>query len=273
MPAKLVTTVRTTYTQSQMIKAFVEAWKDLYGVVPKKESIGVIWAQNALETGLTKAMWNNNIGNIKYVANASDTEDIQYCMLANVWEIINGKKVIFQPPHPATWFRSFDSLEAGVVHHFNFLKNKRYKQAWTAVEAGDPALFAHLLKIAGYYTAPESAYVKSMNYYFNQYMAGKDYENAVKSLAIIDPVVVVVPPKPEPSAPEPTPEPAPVEPEPITKLPDDHKPIDVVPVNSDSDVKSVNISFWHKVEVSIYNFLSTMPWIKLIEWLTSPKKQ
>lgn len=268
MPAKLVPTVRTTYTQSQMIKAFVEAWKELYNKVPKKESIGVIWAQNALETGLTKAMWNNNVGNVKYFLNASDTESIQYCMLSNVWEMINGKKVTFQPPNPATWFRSFENLEKGVVFHFNFLKNNRYKDAWTAVESGDPALFAHLLKVKGYYTAAESDYVKAMKYYYNSYMTSKDYENAVAGLPITDPVVVIVPPPP---VPVPGPNPVPTPP-PITELPKDHKPIDTVQPNSNGDVKSVEISGWKKFEIGLYNFLSAMPWIKLIEWLSIPKK-
>lgn len=264
MPAKLVPTVRTTYTRSQMIKAFVQAWKELYGVVPKKESIGVIWAQNALETGLTKAMWNNNVGNVKYIANNNDTESIQYCMLANVWEIVNGKKVTFQPPSPATWFRSFEDLKKGVVYHFNFLKNNRYKDSWKAIEKGDPALFAHLLKLKGYYTAPESDYVKAMKYYYNQYMASRDWENALVGIDLTVPVVL--PPTPTPAPVEPTP--VVPEPPPIVELPKDHKPIDTIPDNSENEVMSTSISGWKKFEIGLYNFLSAMPWIKLIEWLT-----
>ncbi len=170
MPAKLVPTVRTTYTVPQLVLAFVEAWNRMYKQVPKKESIGVIYAQNALETGSTSSMWNNNIGNVKYLANAIDTEATEYCMLANTWEIINGKKVTFQPPSPVTWFRSFRTLADGVVYHFNFLRNKRYQSSWVAVEKGDPALFAHLLKLKGYYTAAEADYVKLMMYHYNQFM-------------------------------------------------------------------------------------------------------
>jgi hypothetical protein len=196
-------------------------------------------------------------------------------MLSNVWEIINGKRITFQPPSPVTWFRSFGSLEKGVLYHFNFLKNNRYKDAWTAVESGDPALFAHLIKLKGYYTAPESDYVKAMKYYYNQYMATKDYENAVKGLSITDPVVVVVPPTPEPVVVLPVVvpvEPAPVELPPMTKLPENHKPIDTVPENSQNEVKSVDISGWQKFQIGLFNFLSMMPWIKLIEFLTAPKK-
>ncbi len=181
MTATLVPTVRTSYTQSDMVAGFVNGWLKQFGQIPSKEAIGVLIAQNTLETGGTTSMWCNNVGNVKYIAGPNDDPGIQYCMLANIWEIINGQKVIFQPPNPATWFRAFPTLTDGVAFHLDFLKNHRYKQAWTAVEAGNPAAFAHLLKLGGYYTAPEADYVRLMTYYFNKYMATTDYEAAVNN--------------------------------------------------------------------------------------------
>jgi hypothetical protein len=181
MTAKLVPTIKTTYTQSQLIEGFILGWLKQWGEVPSKMTIGVLYAQNALETGGTTAMWNNNIGNVKYVPRDGD-DDWYYMMLANVWEIVNGKKVIFQPPHAATWFRAFPTLSDGVAHHFDFLKNYRYKKAWGAVEAGNPAAFAHLLKVAGYYTAPEADYIRLMNYYFNKFMQDITYEKVTAKL-------------------------------------------------------------------------------------------
>jgi hypothetical protein len=210
MPAKLVPTVRTTYTQTQLIQGFIEGWKQLYGEFPKKESIAVIYAQNAIETGSTSSMWNNNIGNVKFVANGGTIDDgKEYMMLANVWEMVNGKKVIFQPPHPATWFRSFPTLAEGIAFHFGFLRNKRYKLAWTAVESGKPAEFSHLLKVAGYYTASEVEYTKAVNAYFLKFMKMTTFETVIESLKEPepDPVVIITPtPDPVPS-PEPTPPP------------------------------------------------------------------
>ena len=195
MPATNVPAVRTTYNQQQMIKGFVEAWFKQFGVLPKKESVGVLYAQNALETGGTVAMWNNNVGNVKFVPNKDPNLDTgkQYMMLSNVWEIIGGKKVIFNPPDPATWFRAFPTLAEGIADHLDFLKNKRYKTAWTAVESGNPAAFAHLLKVGMYYTAPEADYIKLMNFYYNKYMADTTFEATVKSLGTT-PVVPVPPP-------------------------------------------------------------------------------
>ena len=223
MPAKLVPAVRTTYTLNQLIGGLIEGWYKKFGVIPKKESIGVLYAQNALETGGTVAMWNNNIGNVKFVPsqNPDDDNGKEYMMLPNTWEIINGKKVTFQPPHPATWFRSFPTLGDGVAHHLDFLKSRRYAKSWAAVEAGDPAEFAHLLKVAGYYTAPEADYIKLMNFHFKKFMASNTYETVVATLT----VPVVVNPEPQPEAtPElpspPPPEPAPPSPEPAPPSPE-----------------------------------------------------
>jgi hypothetical protein len=179
-------------------------------------------------------MWNNNIGNVKFVPKANPDLDngVTYMMLANVWEVVNGKKVIFQPPSPVTWFRAFETLADGIAFQLGFLRNYRYKKAWTAVESGDPAEFAHLLRLAGYYTAPEADYVKLMNYHFNNYMKTNFYEKAVAKLVTPVPEPVIEPepipePVPEPPAPveqpvTPEPPPAPVEPPIQVKSPLEH---------------------------------------------------
>jgi hypothetical protein len=92
---QLVETVRTTCTTKELIKAFCQGWFNIYKSPPNKKQIAVIYAQNALETGGTTYMWNWNIGNVKAVDISG--ENIKYCMLKNVWEIYNGKKIIYQP--------------------------------------------------------------------------------------------------------------------------------------------------------------------------------
>lgn len=145
MTLKLVPTVQTKVTTPELIKGFVDGWIKAFNTVPSKESIGVLYAQNALESGETKFMWNYNIGNVK--VKDEPGKIVEYMMLKGTWEIINGKKIIFEPPHPATWFMAFPTLVDGIAHHFSFLKNGRYKTAWAAIEAGQPAKFAHELKI------------------------------------------------------------------------------------------------------------------------------
>lgn len=203
---KVVPTVRTKFSTQDLTKSLIESWHDSYNELPKKEQIGVIFSQWALETGLGNSCWNFNLGNVKAVDDPNSI--IEYCMLSNVWEIINGQKVIFQPPHPATWFRAFPTLKDGVMFHLDFLKNHRYKSSWSAIEAGDPAQFAHLLKMQHYYTAPEADYVKAMNIYFKKFMADPTFEQVI---AQYNPAPVVPAPTPDPVvvAPSPPPPPAP----------------------------------------------------------------
>lgn len=179
MPLKRVPTVRTFVTEEELIKGFVDGWVKSFNKLPSKESIGVLYAQNSLETGGTKYMWNYNIGNVK--AKDIPGQTVEYCVLNNTWEIINGKRVILSPESPGSWFLAFRTLADGVAHHFSFLKNTRYSKAWAEVEAGNPAKFASKLKQLGYYTASEADYIKLMNYYFNKYMKSNHYENAIKA--------------------------------------------------------------------------------------------
>lgn len=193
MPAQLVPTVKTFYEIPDMIKGFVEGWKKQFGEFPQKKSIAIIYAQWAIETGQGKSCWNNNIGNVKYSPSkiSSNDDHIKYMMLSNVWEIINGKKIIYNPPHKATWFRSFDSLSDGVAFHLDVLKNKRYKSAWSAIEMGSPVDFAHLLKVANYYTAPESDYVRAIALYFNKFMKDDTFEKVIASLVAPEPTTII----------------------------------------------------------------------------------
>lgn len=175
----LVPTVKTPITVSGFTKAFIEAWHNIYGFYPTKNSVAVVYGQWGVETGIGVFCWGNNIGNSKAVDDKDPNTVIKYQMLANTWEIINGKRVIFQPPSPVTWFRAFDTLAGGMEHHLSLLRNKRYKIAWEAVEKGDPILFSKLLKKQGYYTAPESDYIKLISYHFNKFMQMSVFEIAL----------------------------------------------------------------------------------------------
>lgn len=184
MTAQLVKTTKTEYSEEEMISGFILAWVEAFGKMPLQKEIAVIWAQNAIETGSTIAMWNNNIGNVKYHPsnNPENDKGIKYMMLANTWEILNGKKVIFQPPHKATWFRAFNTLAEGISFHLLFLKNSRYKTAWKFVEDGNPILFAHELKRLRYYTADANAYAGAMKNHFDRFMRNTKYKKIEESI-------------------------------------------------------------------------------------------
>lgn len=149
------------------------AWYALFGTVPKAESIAVLYAQYGIETGGSgKACWNFNIGNVKW-SNGYD-----YFMLPGTWEIINGKKVVFQPPAKETWFRAYSNFNDSMKSHLDFLANRRYKSCWGAVLTGDVAGFAKELKKFGYYTADETAYANGMKPFYTKFMKSGAYELA-----------------------------------------------------------------------------------------------
>jgi len=174
---KRVPTVKTNFDRYEFTSSMIKAWREIYGQLPDKKSIAVIYAQWSGETGQGMSCWNFNIGNVK----AADVNGsiIEYCVLNNVWEIIGGKKVILPPENPGSWFRSFPTLDDGVRHHFSFLRSK-YKIAWSAVEAGDPVEFSKKLREKGYYTASLESYVKSMNWFFDQFMKSNYFEEFLK---------------------------------------------------------------------------------------------
>jgi len=177
---KRVPAIKTKFTKNDYIKSVTIAWKNKFGSFPKKEQIGVLYSQWGVETGEGQSCWNFNLGNIKAIDDPNKT--IEYCALTGVWEIINGTRVVLDPENPGAWFRSFENIEEGAFFYLEKLTN-RFKSAWSAVESGNPAAFAHLLKLAYYYTASEADYVKLMNFYFNKYMNDNTFENTIKELS------------------------------------------------------------------------------------------
>jgi hypothetical protein len=163
------------------------AWLNLFDSPPKKESIFVLMAQSALETGRWKSIHCYNFGNIK----SSDKDGRDYCFYAcnelmpikmaqnyaakspstakitavrndgNAW-------IWFYPDHPASRFRAFKTLNEGATDYLYFLKTK-FKSAWQAVLSGDPVEFSRALKRNGYYTADEAPYTKGLKSLFDEF--------------------------------------------------------------------------------------------------------
>lgn len=153
---------RTPTPAVDVYDAIAEAWPAVVGGEPSRDSILVLLAQWGIETGDGRACWNFNLGNVKRVPGEPWT------WLQNVWEMIGGKKQVFQPPHPQTHFRAFRSLDDGAAAYLAFL-HSRFAKSWPAVTDGDPAGFAHLLKLQRYYTADEQQYARAMRARFDAF--------------------------------------------------------------------------------------------------------
>lgn len=153
MTESIVPTVRTQVAAADLYAAMRTAWQSMMSGEPcSRASLLTMLAQSALETGFWHSCWCNNLGNVKHVS--GDGHDF-YQIRCN--EIIGGHVVWIDPPNPGCSFVAYPDLEAGVRDYLIALRG-RFRSAWPAVLAGDPAEFCHQLKLARYYTADEELY-------------------------------------------------------------------------------------------------------------------
>lgn len=201
MTDKLVPTVRTVVSLPMYARAVLRSWHHVGDDKPSKATIAVLWAQYMIETG-GRDSWGWNIGNTKEIPN----DGINYHALRGVWEgvspaeaerlISSGQavadpsadhakavgagrvSVVFQPPHPATWFSSFLTLDDAMAHHLKFLA-RRFAVAWPAILSGDYVKFAHALKSRGYFTADANSYANGMRAPYFAFMNSPAYDEAL----------------------------------------------------------------------------------------------
>lgn len=126
-------------------------------------AIRLLLAQFSIETGKLVpgakkgGFWCWNLGNVKggprMTPSREDVTGRKWTMLNRVREIIGGKNVYFDPPHPQTHFRAFDSLAQGAAAWLLDLWTE-FRTAWDELLSGDGSAYAAALKREGYYTAP-----------------------------------------------------------------------------------------------------------------------
>lgn len=153
--------IRTEVSTTQMAQAITEGWKDLFNATCSKEQVALVLAQNALETGHRKNMWNYNIGNIttdgKGIYNFFDDLSTDEQIKPGVWKKMNLK------------YKAYSSLKEGVKDYLKFISSKKYANAWKHIVDPDPVAFSKALKQSGYYTANEKSYTKTITKLYNQY--------------------------------------------------------------------------------------------------------
>jgi hypothetical protein len=170
-------TKKTTPTQAEFFSGIITAWFKLFKTIPNKDIVCIIYAKFGLETGYGQSAYNYNFGNIKKFPNDSHTSG--YMFLKNVWEIENGKKVVYQPPHPQCMFRSYDSIEDGLKGYLELISSKHYEKAWNALLTGNPTKYVTALKAANYFTGDLTTYINSVNSIYSGAMKKDVYEKAL----------------------------------------------------------------------------------------------
>jgi len=182
-----VVTQRTTPTPRDVVTMLLSAWPQL-----TNNGARTLTAQFMVETGGGKHCYNWNLGNVK-----ANSPNIPHMYLRNVWECLSQSGadarlaggrglvriatpeeirkrgwrcaagavvVVFNPPHPASRFRAYRSLQEGaqrwIGHHQRIAKaNPNYINA---LSTGNTSAVAKALKAARYYTASESDYARAM---------------------------------------------------------------------------------------------------------------
>lgn len=177
---------KTPVEAKGLFALLAEAWRTLLQEEPKTESLLVLLAQWALETGHGKSVWNYNLGNVK----ATSSGPYDYCYFAcnevlldkqavhyetaspstvKITRRVGDKCVVwFYPKHPGCCFRAFRTIEEGIVDYLGMMR-RRFSVAWPCVLSGDPAGFCHELKRSKYYTADEAEYTKNVTSIFYSY--------------------------------------------------------------------------------------------------------
>lgn len=202
----LVPTARTPVSLVDFTRAAMRQWG---GPLPSERAMALLMGQYRVETGgMGENTWCWNVGNHKY-SGAGD-----YMTLVGVCEAVSpgdvprlvaegsiktpedsrcrgqaapaGKVMVeFIPPHRATWFQAFDSLDRGMKYHLDRLR-KRFPRAWGALqEASSPEDFAQALHAQGYFTAAPEAYANLLRTGYDAYLKSGAYAEAARSLGVV----------------------------------------------------------------------------------------
>lgn len=152
---------KISFTLQDFIRELCITWKKVYSKDITENQAKLIFSKYCHETAGGKACWNNNIGNIKFRYDSQGKAD-GYFMLPGTWEIVGGKKIIYNPPHPATWFRHYNNLGNGILDYLDILNKPRYKKAFDQLIAGNLEQYAIELHNGGYYTDDPKNYINGL---------------------------------------------------------------------------------------------------------------
>ncbi len=155
-----VAAVRTRLSGEQAAAALSSAWESIHGEKPSRETLSILTAQWAHETGRGASMYNYNFGGIK----GSSPEGLSTALRTREgW----GKSEVTIRDS----FRAYRTAEDGARDYLNLL-GARYGGALDSARAGDAAGFVHNLKAKGYFTGNEQAYVRSVSSMSQAALAG-----------------------------------------------------------------------------------------------------
>jgi flagellum-specific peptidoglycan hydrolase FlgJ len=169
---------RTPVTPEQVFVALGAAWQLLTGTAPDRKIIHILHAQSALETGHWRSIMNYNLGGAKkhgdcdwtffttterfpdavaqkYVTSSKPGE-VSVLKQGDGWTTLR-----FSGKQQMNCFASWDDLDSAAKDHLALLF-RRFPRAIEAAKKGDSTGYVRELKKAGYFTASEDEYAKTV---------------------------------------------------------------------------------------------------------------
>ncbi|HTQ06249.1 MAG TPA: glucosaminidase domain-containing protein [Polyangiaceae bacterium] len=146
----LVQPVRTPLTTDQASSLIGNALERVTGEKPKPETVAILTAQWAHETGHGASMFNYNFAGIKGAGptGLSVSQRTREGYGSSERTITDN-------------FRAYQTAEEGARDYVSLLKS-RFPGAFEAAKSGDPTATVHALKQEGYFTGDEVAYTRSV---------------------------------------------------------------------------------------------------------------
>lgn len=143
-----------------------EAYKELFGSDPTAQTLGLIWAQAAMESGQNFNLMNNNVGYVKATDRWLGPGKF-YTVIENAKENTStGEATV----HRGAKFRAFRTPKEGIKSYLEVLKsNWPESLQWKA--AGLAVCDAAYLSENKYYTASMTKYAKGMDGLFDIFMS------------------------------------------------------------------------------------------------------
>jgi hypothetical protein len=145
-----VNAVKTPVTPEQARALIADALEHVTGEKPTPESVAILTAQWAHETGRGASMYNYNFAGIKGTGPSGLTvaQRTREGWGATERTIVDN-------------FRAYQTAEEGARDYVGLLK-ARFPAALDAAKQGDPGGTVRALKQAGYFTGDEGAYTRSV---------------------------------------------------------------------------------------------------------------
>lgn len=143
---RAVVSGRTPLGPREAADALSRAWQDVLGEPPPPGSVGVLWAQWALETGRGQSMIGHNFGNIKGAGPGGRST------------VMATREGYGATEHGVrARFRAYDSVDEGARDYVRTLA-RRFPGAIDAARQGNAAGFVDALQRGHYFTADPAAY-------------------------------------------------------------------------------------------------------------------